>query len=117
MYKKPKRKCDEHYICCPCVDCKNEKQFLNIEQIRAHLICRGFKAGYTCLTKHDELEEVWCEGQPTVEEAISNNMMANEHFDMSSFEDTFVENDGGDTFVDNNEDDKEQMLTSRLSAR
>jgi hypothetical protein len=46
-YKKPKGKRDEHYICCPCVDCKNEKQFSNIEQIRAHLIRRGFKAGYT----------------------------------------------------------------------
>ena len=26
------------YICCPCVDCKNEKQFSNIEAIRAHLL-------------------------------------------------------------------------------
>ena len=37
-------------------------------------------------------------------------MIANENFDMSAFEDIFVENDGGDTFVGNNEDDIEQML-------
>ena len=37
-------------------------------------------------------------------------MTANEDFDMSAFEDTFVENDGGDTFVGNNEDGLEQIL-------
>ena len=63
VYKKPTRKRADHYICCPCVDCKNEKQFSNIEQIRTHLICMGFKAGYTYWTEHSELEDVMHEGQ------------------------------------------------------
>ena len=29
------------YIHCPCVDCKNEKQFKNIEQIRFHMLSSG----------------------------------------------------------------------------
>ena len=37
-------------------------------------------------------------------------MMANEDFAISAFEDTFVKNDGGDTFVGNNEDDIEKTV-------
>ena len=77
------------------------------------MIRRGFKAGYTHWTEHGELEDVGSEGQPTVEEDISNDMTVNEDFDMSAFEDTFVENDGGDTLVGNNEDRLEQMLCDR----
>ncbi|XP_062223321.1 uncharacterized protein LOC133922140 [Phragmites australis] len=109
-YKKPKGKRDEHYICCSFVNCKNEKQFSNIEQIRAHLIRRGFKASYTRWTEHGELADVGREGQPTVEGDGVNDPTANEDFDMSAFEDTFVENDDRDSFVGNNEEGIEQML-------
>ena len=74
------------------------------------MIRRGFKADYSHWTEHDELEDVGHEGQPTIEEDISNNMTANEDFDMSAFEDTFVKNNGGDTFVGNNEEGLEQIL-------
>lgn len=43
---------DGEYLYGPCVDCKNEKQFRNIEQIRSHLIRRGFKQNYVIWTKH-----------------------------------------------------------------
>jgi hypothetical protein len=32
------------HVYCPCVDCRNQKQFRNIEQIRCHLLVRGFMA-------------------------------------------------------------------------
>jgi len=35
---------DDDHVYCPCVDCRNQKQFHNIEQIRCHLLVRGFMA-------------------------------------------------------------------------
>jgi hypothetical protein len=57
-YKKPENMSDVHYICCPCVDCCNEKRTQDIEEIREHLLVRGFMSGYTCLTEHSEYKEV-----------------------------------------------------------
>jgi hypothetical protein len=47
-YKKLENMSDVHYICCPCVDCSNEKKTWDIEEIREHLLIRGFMSGYTC---------------------------------------------------------------------
>jgi hypothetical protein len=57
-YKKPENMSDVHYICYPCVDCCNEKKTLDIEEIREHLLVRGFMSGYTCWTEHGEYKEV-----------------------------------------------------------
>ena len=35
---------DDDHVYCPCVDRRNQKQFHNIEQIRCHLLVRGFMA-------------------------------------------------------------------------
>lgn len=42
------------YIHCLCVDCKNQKLFWNIEQIRFHLLCSGFMKNYKVWNKHGE---------------------------------------------------------------
>src|ERR1700731_3107415 len=42
------------YICCPCIDCKNLRDFVNSDQIQDHLIRRGFTERYTCWTSHGE---------------------------------------------------------------
>ncbi|CAD6270265.1 unnamed protein product [Miscanthus lutarioriparius] len=39
---------------CPCVDCKNEKQYSNSLTVHAHLIMRGFMDDYRCWNKHGE---------------------------------------------------------------
>jgi hypothetical protein len=49
---------DVHYICCSCVDYCNEKKTRDIEEIREHLLVRGFMSGYTCWTEHGEYKEV-----------------------------------------------------------
>ena len=77
----------------PCVDCKNEKQFSNIEAIRTHLLRRGFKPGYTCWAKHGE------------EETIHEGRVTDEDDDGEDDDTTAVE----DTFVDT-QDDLDQML-------
>jgi hypothetical protein len=56
-YKKPENMYDAHYICCPYVDCCNEKKTRDIEEIHEHLIVRGFMSGYTCWTEHSEYKE------------------------------------------------------------
>ena len=45
---------DDDHVYCPCVDCRNQKQFRNIEQIRCHLLVRGFMANYKIWNKHGE---------------------------------------------------------------
>jgi hypothetical protein len=57
-YKKPENMFDVCYICCPCVDCCNEKKTRDIEEIREHLLGRGFRSGYTCWMEHGEYKEV-----------------------------------------------------------
>ena len=41
-------------ISCPCRDCINFKRFGDSEEIRGHLICRGFMNRYTCWFMHGE---------------------------------------------------------------
>jgi hypothetical protein len=57
-YKKLENMSDVCYICCPCVDLCNEKKARDIEEIREHLLVRGFMSGYTCWTEHGEYKEV-----------------------------------------------------------
>ena len=45
---------DDGYVYCPCIDCKNQKQFGNVEQIRFHLLFRGFMPNYQVWNKHGE---------------------------------------------------------------
>jgi len=39
---------------CPCKDCRNMKKFELSCTVHAHLIIRGFMAGYICWNKHGE---------------------------------------------------------------
>ena len=42
------------FLNCPCRDCKNLKQWDSMEQIRGHLLRRGFMPNYMVRTKHGE---------------------------------------------------------------
>jgi hypothetical protein len=53
-YKKPENMADLLYICCPCVDCCNEKKTRDVEEIRESLLVTGFMSGYACWTEHGE---------------------------------------------------------------
>ncbi|XP_019191189.1 PREDICTED: uncharacterized protein LOC109185689 [Ipomoea nil] len=48
-------KIGENYIMCPCYDCRNLKKFRSSEQIKEHLIRRGFKLGYDRWIWHGEI--------------------------------------------------------------
>jgi len=48
---------DDGNVYCPCIDCKNQKQFGNVEQIRFHLLFRGFMPNYQVWNKHGEVGE------------------------------------------------------------
>ncbi|XP_031106224.1 uncharacterized protein LOC116010865 [Ipomoea triloba] len=59
MYKKRNTleyasKIGEKYIVCPCCDCRNLKKFRGIDEIKSHLIRRGFKEGYDPWIWHGE---------------------------------------------------------------
>ena len=44
-----------NHIFCPCKDCKNQRNFYQIESIGSHLITRGFRPNYMIWTMHGEV--------------------------------------------------------------
>ncbi|XP_031120919.1 uncharacterized protein LOC116024158 [Ipomoea triloba] len=44
----------EDFIVCPCCDCKNLRRYRNSDEVKAHLIRRGFKEGYNRWIWHGE---------------------------------------------------------------
>ncbi len=42
------------FICCPCLECRNEKDYSSSRDIQSHLLRRGFMPGYNVWTKHGE---------------------------------------------------------------
>ena len=42
------------FMCCPCVDCRNEKDYYYSRDIQSHLLRRGFMPSYNVWTKHGE---------------------------------------------------------------
>ena len=49
-----KRNMDSRFIRCPCIDCKNQKEYSSSRDIQKHLMKRGFMPNYVCWTKHGE---------------------------------------------------------------
>ena len=41
-------------IYCPCLDCRNDKKYSELEVVYVHLIVHGFVPNYTCWNKHGE---------------------------------------------------------------
>ena len=58
---------NENPIFCPCKDCKNQRNFHQVESIRAHLITRGFMPNYTIWTMHGEVSVVLQENDDDVD--------------------------------------------------
>ena len=44
------------FMCCPCVDCRNLKQYSSWQVLHSHLLRKGFMPSYNCWTKHGEKE-------------------------------------------------------------
>jgi hypothetical protein len=42
------------FMCCPCVLCKNEKDYSYSRKIHKHMFTSGFIPNYICWTKHGE---------------------------------------------------------------
>ena len=42
------------YMFCPCVECRNEKDYTSSRVIQSHLLRSGFMSGYNVWTKHGE---------------------------------------------------------------
>jgi hypothetical protein len=57
-YSKPENMSVVHDICCPSVDCCNEKKTQDIENIHEHLLVRSFMSGYTSWMENAEYKKV-----------------------------------------------------------
>ena len=76
------------FMCCPCRDCRNEKDYSCSSTIHFHLFRSGFMSGYNCWTKHGERGVMMEDGDE--EENDDNCPMFPEY---------------GDTAVDDNEEE------------
>ena len=45
---------EDGFMCCPCVDYRNVKEYSSSRIIQGHLLWRGFMPSYNCWTKHRE---------------------------------------------------------------
>jgi hypothetical protein len=102
-YKKQKNMSDVHYICCPCVDCCNEKKTRDMEEIHEHLLVTGFMSGYTYWMEHGEYKEVVLE---------DTDVGGDDDIDQMNHCWTEQNMAGGDTDVggDDDVDDLDEML-------
>ena len=41
-------------MCCPCVNCKNNKDYSSSRILHSHIFANGFMEKYVCWTKHGE---------------------------------------------------------------
>ena len=99
-------------ILCPCRDCKNFIRFGDSEEIRAHLICRGFMKRYTCWFMHGEkVGECSGTNRNSVLEENDDNVEIVDNFELNSNDDISenVENLDSLLELDCNEDDFENM--------
>ena len=51
------------FMCCPCVICKNLKEYASSRSLHSHLLKSGFMPSYICWTKHEETGVVMEEGE------------------------------------------------------
>ena len=42
------------FMCCPCVHCKNNKDYSSSKILHSHIFANGFMEKYVCWTKHRE---------------------------------------------------------------
>jgi hypothetical protein len=42
------------FMCCPCVDCGNKKEYSSWKILHSRLLRKGFMPSYNCWTKHEE---------------------------------------------------------------
>jgi hypothetical protein len=47
-------KSKQGFMCCPCLKCKNEKDYSCSRDIKSHLLRFGFMSSYNVWTKHGE---------------------------------------------------------------
>jgi hypothetical protein len=40
------------YMCCPCIDCENKKEYSSQKILHSHVLWKGFMPNYNCWTKH-----------------------------------------------------------------
>ena len=86
---------NNQWVTCPCIDCKNMKSYSDrrLNKIQAHLIKRGFMAGYECWTNHGE--------EPIEEQSEQCNAKTDDDAGMHDVEVTTICTSPGD-----DEDDK-----------
>jgi hypothetical protein len=73
------------FMCCPCVVCKNEKDYSCSRILHEHLYTSGFMPNYICWTKHGERGVIMEEDE---EEGDDDNIIIRGFAECGAFDDT-----------------------------
>jgi hypothetical protein len=73
------------FMCCPCVVCKNEKDYSCSRILHEHLFTLGFMPNYICWTKHGGRGVIMEEDE---EEGDDDNMIIRGFVEYGGFDDT-----------------------------
>lgn len=82
---------EDGFMPCPCVDCRNVKEYSQSKIIQGHLIRRGFMPSYNCWTKHGERGVVMKDNEEEDDDDIDYHSMSSEEY--------------GDTAMEGNEEE------------
>src|SRR5437762_13632005 len=80
------------FICCPCFDCKNQKEHSSTGPIHSHFLRRGFMPKYIFWTKHGE-EGIILENDEEEEGGNDASLDVAEYGSIAYTLDDFVEGD------------------------
>ena len=83
----------DNFMPCPCLDCRNVKEYSNSTTIQGHVLRRGFMPKYYCWTLHGE-RGVMMEDNEEEEDADDNYHMFTEENGDTAMEDN--EEEGGE---------------------
>ena len=83
------------FMCCPCRDCKNDREYSSSGPIHLHLLQRGFMPNYICWTKHRERgvledEEEEEEEEDTIPVCAQYGLFADDVMGEAGFEENYA---------------------------
>ena len=100
------------FVCCPCANCQNKRDYSSTSTLHSHLIRSGFMRNYTCWTKHGEtgvlMEECEDEDEDNIPGIAEYNVFGDTF--MGEGEDEVGEEVAEDVGEDGPTDDLGQML-------
>ena len=98
------------FMCCSCVECRNEKDYTSSRVIQSHLLRSGFMSGYNVWTYHGERGVMMEDGDEEENDDDNYRSMFPEYAD-TAMEDNEEEGQGEERAPDEPADDLGRVIS------